>query len=106
MALIDITVIPLDGRSGGFGAVVAELETILDDSGLEYTLHDMGTTVCGTADDLFDIARRLHEHLFVRGAARVYTVMKIDDRRDRDVRLGDKIASVVRRRDGPPIVQD
>ncbi|RDD29433.1 hypothetical protein CR161_01190 [Prosthecochloris sp. ZM] len=99
MALVDITIIPLDGRSGGLGAVVAELEALLDKSGLEYRLHDMGTTVCGSADELFDIARRLHEHLFSKGAARVYTVMKLDDRRDREVRLGDKVASVERGRD-------
>ncbi|MCF8216199.1 MAG: MTH1187 family thiamine-binding protein [Chlorobium sp.] len=94
MAILDITVIPLDGRSSGFSDFVAGLQELLAGSGCSYRLHDMGTTVEGSASELFALAGRLHEEAFGTGARRVYTVMKIDDRRDRQVRLGDKIASV------------
>jgi len=94
MALMDITVIPLDVGSCGLSAKVAELEAILEESGLEYNLNDMGTTVAGTAQELFAVAEKLHGHLFSTGSQRVYTVMKIDDRRDRAVTIGDKVASV------------
>ncbi|NTV98821.1 MAG: thiamine-binding protein, partial [Chlorobiaceae bacterium] len=63
-------------------------------SGCSYRLHDMGTTVEGPVHRLFEIAGMLHEHSFTRGGNRVYTVLKIDDRRDRAVRIGDKTASV------------
>ena len=96
MALMDITVIPLDKGSKGLSAGVAELQDILQKSGLDYRLHDMGTTVSGSVTELFAIAERLHEHLFTAGTQRVYTVMKIDDRRDKDVGVGDKVASVER----------
>lgn len=96
MALMDIVVIPLDGSSKGLSARIAELEDILRDSGLDYRLHDMGTTVSGSAAELFAVAEKLHGHLFTTGTQRVYTVLKIDDRRDRDVGIGDKVASVKR----------
>ncbi len=41
----------------------------------------------------------LHEHSFRAGGKRVYTVMKIDDRRDRNVALGEKVDSVMRKVD-------
>jgi len=91
---MDIAVMPLDGYSGGLSSLVAELEDLLQESGLEFSLHDMGTTLSGPAPELFSAAARLHEHLFSKGIARVYTVIKIDDRRDRNVGLGDKVASV------------
>lgn len=94
MALLDITVIPLDGRGSGFSSFVACLQDILAGSGCSYRLHDMGTIIEGPVAELFLLAQRLHEHAFGIGVRRVYTVMKIDDRRDREVHLGDKTASV------------
>lgn len=96
MALMDISVIPLDSGSGGLSAKVAELEVLLEESGLDYKLNDMGTTVSGTATELFAVAEKLHGHLFATGSQRVYTVLKIDDRRDKNVGIGEKVLSVNR----------
>ena len=100
MALMDITVIPLDRSGTGLGEGVARLQEILGESGLDYRLNDMGTTVSGDASELFAVAEQLHGHLFTTGAQRVYTVIRIDDRRDREVSIGDKVASVERRMGG------
>jgi uncharacterized protein (TIGR00106 family) len=94
MALMDIAVIPLDSREGSLSGFVAGLQEILGSSGCSYRLHDMGTTVEGPAPLLFEVALKLHDYSFSQGGKRVYTVMKIDDRRDRAVRLGEKTASV------------
>ncbi len=94
MALLDIAVIPLDSKEGSLSNFVAGLQEILAASGCSYRLHDMGTTVEGPAPLLFELAQKLHEYSFTHGGKRVYTVMKIDDRRDRAVRLGEKTASV------------
>ncbi len=94
MALMDITVMPLGTGEGSFSHWIAGLEALLRRSGLPFRLHDMGTTVEGDADELFAVARKLHEHCFTAGAPRVYTSLRIDDRRDRHVSIGDKIASV------------
>ena len=100
MALMDITVIPLDKGPAGLSAGVAQLQEILRKSGLDHKLHDMGTTVSGTSSELFALAEQLHEHLFSTGTQRVYTVIKIDDRRDKNVSIGEKVASVERRMGG------
>ncbi len=93
---MDITVIPLDKGTAGLSAGVARLQDLLRKSGLDHRLHDMGSTVAGTAAELFAVAEKLHEHLFATGSQRVYTVIKIDDRRDKAVSIGDKTASVER----------
>jgi uncharacterized protein (TIGR00106 family) len=94
MALMDIAVIPLDSKEGSLSSFVAGLQELLGESGCSFRLHDMGTVVEGPAPLLFDLAEKLHEYSFIKGGRRVYTVIKIDDRRDRTVRLGEKTASV------------
>lgn len=94
MALMDISVIPLDGKGHGYSAAIAELERIIEKTGLESRLYDMGTLVYGPAPRLFELAAELHEQFFSTGSRRVYTVMKMDDRRDREVLPGEKVASV------------
>jgi uncharacterized protein (TIGR00106 family) len=101
MALMEITVVPLGTKESGLSSWIAGLEALLEQRGLPFQLHDMGTTVEGTADELFAVARELHEHCFLQGAPRVYTIMKIDDRRDRQVSIGDKVASVRARKGSP-----
>ena len=94
MALMDITVIPLDKGEGSFSSFVADLQRLLAESGCNYRLHDMGTTIEGDVAVLFDVAQKLHDYAFTQGGKRVYTVIKVDDRRDKTVQLGDKCASV------------
>lgn len=96
MALLEITVIPLGSTGSGLSTWIAGLQSLLEASGLPFRLHDMGTIVEGSADELFAVARQLHEYCFIQGVSRVYTVMKIDDRRDLAVAIGDKVASVER----------
>ena len=101
MALMEITVVPLGTGGASLSPWIAGLEALLERSGLPFSLHDMGTTVEGSADELFAVARELHEYSFGQGAPRVYTIMKIDDRRDRKVSIGDKVAAVRARKAAP-----
>jgi uncharacterized protein YqgV (UPF0045/DUF77 family) len=50
-------------------------------------------------DEIFALIRRMQDAVFDAGAVRVGTVIKMDDRRDKPVRMHDKIASVERRLD-------
>ncbi|MGC8811868.1 MAG: MTH1187 family thiamine-binding protein, partial [bacterium] len=61
---------------------------------LPHQLHDMGTLVEGKTSALLTLAKRLHEIPFRKGVQRVYTIIHIDDRRDKKVSLGDKVKSV------------
>ncbi|NDY41710.1 MTH1187 family thiamine-binding protein [Dissulfurirhabdus thermomarina] len=97
MALMDITVVPIGTGSTSVGTYVAELAALLRREGVPFRLTDMGTHVEGPAEELFRLAARLHEAPFAAGARRVTTVVKVDDRRDREVHLGDKVRSVEER---------
>ncbi len=99
MALMEITVVPIGTGSTSVGEYVVATQRILKDMGLAYELTDMGTEVEGDMELLMDVARQLHESAFSKGAARVYTVIKIDDRRDKVVHLGQKTGSVLERLD-------
>ena len=97
MALMQIAVIPLGGKGTSIGTHVAEIQKYLKTQKLPYRLHDMGTIVEGKADELLALAKKLHQIPFQKGIQRVYTVIALDDRRDKKVSLGDKIKSVRRK---------
>ncbi|OAQ21373.1 MTH1187 family thiamine-binding protein [Thermosulfurimonas dismutans] len=94
MALMEISVVPLGTGSTSLSKYIAEMEKYLKEKGIPYTLTDMGTIIEGEIAKLLDIAKKLHEVPFKAGVQRVYTVLKIDDRRDKEVHLGTKIKSV------------
>jgi len=63
-----------------------------------YRLHPMGTELEGSTDDILAVVGELHAIPFDQGIPRVYTVLKLDERRDRpDQTLDDKVRSVERR---------
>jgi uncharacterized protein (TIGR00106 family) len=94
MAIMEISVVPLGLGHPSVGDFVAQLVKYLQAEGIPYELTDMGTTIHGHAARLLKVAQVLHELPFERGVNRVMTHITIDDRRDKDVHLGDKIKSV------------
>jgi uncharacterized protein YqgV (UPF0045/DUF77 family) len=55
----------------------------------------MGTSLEGTADDIFALAAQLHKVPFELGIPRVYTVLKLDEPSDKPGQtLADKVDSV------------
>ncbi len=94
MALMQITVLPVGTAGPSIGEFVARTQKILEAEGVKYELQDMGTVVHGTAAELFRVAVKVHEMPFSKGADRVVTQIIVDDRRDREVGIGDKVKSV------------
>ena len=95
MATADLTVIALGGAEASASAYIAEIQRRLAaQDRVRYALHAMGTSLEGTTADILAIVGELHEVPFERGAPRVYSVLKLDDRRDREQSLEDKVASV------------
>ena len=65
---------------------------------MRYRLHAMGTELEGPTEDILRVVGELHAVPFELGAPRVYTVLKLDERRDKpDQTLDDKVESVERR---------
>jgi uncharacterized protein (TIGR00106 family) len=100
MALMEVSVTPLGLGQPSIGDHIARLASYLDQEQIHYELGDLGTTLEGEVPRLLQIAARLHELPFEKGVARVFTTITIDDRRDKEVHLGDKSRSVRKRMAG------
>ncbi len=96
MAVVEISVAPLGTATPSVSSYVAACVEIVADSGLNYQLTPMGTVIEGDIDAILPVLRKMHEVPFGRGAQRVSTLIKIDDRRDSESHgLQGKIASVM-----------
>ena len=94
MAIMEISVVPLGLGDTSVGDFVAKVIRHLQQEGIPYELTDMGTLIHGHAARLLKVAQVLHELPFDQGVNRVVTHITIDDRRDKEVHLGDKVKSV------------
>jgi uncharacterized protein (TIGR00106 family) len=96
MAVIEISIVPLGTGNTSLSAYVAACEEELRKHGrdLKYELTAMGTIIEGDLDQVLALVRKLHEVPFERGALRVSTSIKIDDRRDKPGTIEQKVKSV------------
>ena len=95
MATADLTVISLGRPELSASKYIAEIQKRLAaQDRVRYRLHAMGTSLEGSTDDVPALVRELHEVPFGMGIERVYPVLKLDDRRDKDQSLEDKVESV------------
>jgi uncharacterized protein (TIGR00106 family) len=93
----EISVVPLGTGSTGLSSYVAGCMEVLDGrKDISYQLTPMGTVIEGPLDKVFDVVRLLHEVPFSKGASRVLTVLKIDDRRDKVSTMAGKMDSVLK----------
>jgi uncharacterized protein (TIGR00106 family) len=98
MAIVAVSISPVGfSDSDGVGVsrhVAAALQVLRAQSDVEFRLDPMFTTLEGDLDRIFGLIRDMQEAVFAAGAVRVGTVIKIDDRRDRNATMDDKLASV------------
>jgi uncharacterized protein (TIGR00106 family) len=97
MALLQLTIIPIGTQTPNLGDYVLSIQNRLAKMGATFTLNDMGTLIEGEAKDLLNLVISLYETPFEEGAIRVVTQITIDDRRDKKVKIGDKIQTVHKR---------
>ncbi|MEA2340170.1 MAG: hypothetical protein QOG11_247 [Solirubrobacteraceae bacterium] len=103
MATADLTVIALGRPEASASAYVAEIQRRLAaQDRVGYRMHAMGTSLEGETADVLALVGELHAVPFELGAPRVYTVLKLDERRDRAQTLDDKVDSVQRLLDADP----
>jgi len=83
MAILEISVVPIGTKDTGLSSYVADCIRILKEEKVKYELTSMGTNIEGNLKDLLRIALKMHHTPFKKGARRVLTTLKIDDRRDK-----------------------
>jgi uncharacterized protein (TIGR00106 family) len=94
MAVVFVTITPLGTGTPSVSRYVAGVERILRGTKLQHQLTAMGTIVEGDLDEILRVVREMHEHPFTQGAVRVSTLVKIDDRRDKEHTIDGKMRSV------------
>jgi uncharacterized protein (TIGR00106 family) len=99
LATADLTVLALGRQELSASEYIAEIQRRLrKQKRVRFQMHAMGTSLEGTTEDILAIVGELHAVPFEQGIPRVYTVLKLDERRDRpDQTLEDKVRSVEER---------
>ena len=95
MIVAQISTIPIGTESTSISGFVAEAVRALKASGLKVMVTPTGTVVeAKNLWELFRAIEKCHEALCNAGAKRVYMVILIDDRRDVEKGMLDKVKSV------------
>jgi uncharacterized protein (TIGR00106 family) len=97
MAIVAVSISPL-GEGVGVSQYIAEAQKVLESQDrVRFRLDPMFTTLDGDLDEIMALIRDMQEAVFAAGAVRVSSVIKVDDRRDKEARMEEKVASVVRK---------
>ncbi len=97
MATADLTVIALGRAEASASTYIAAIQRRLAaQDRVKYVMHAMGTSLEGETADILALVAELHAVPFEQGIPRVYTVLKLDERRDKAQTLEDKVAAVRR----------
>ncbi|HYN50364.1 MAG TPA: MTH1187 family thiamine-binding protein [Thermoleophilaceae bacterium] len=96
MATADLTVLALGREGASASEYIAEIQRRLQtQERVGFRMHAMGTSLEGTTADILAVVAELHAVPFDQGVPRVYTVLKLDERRDRpNQSLEDKVRAV------------
>ena len=96
MITCDFCIIPIGTDGSGCSDYVATAVQVVKDSGLKYELTGMGTHIeARDYDELYPVIRDAQEAVFKLGVDRAYSIIKIDDRRDKsECGLNTKVDSV------------
>lgn len=94
--ILQFTLIPA-GRAGtGASDLIAEALKVLEENKVNYEITPMATIIEGESlEELLNVVRKTHEKLFEIGIKRVITSILIDDRRDVERDMRDKVTSVM-----------
>lgn len=100
MPVAQVTVVPVGTPTASISEYVARCLDVLEESGLAFELTPMGTVIEGELGPILEAAARMHESAFAHGVVRVLTSVTVDERRDKELTMSGKLASVRRRRGG------
>ena len=94
MIISQLSIAPV-GEGTSLSKYVKTALNVLKKNNIKFKTNDMGTII-ETKDlqTLFMVVEQAHEAVISSGAKRVITELKIDDRRDKNAKIGTKIESV------------
>ena len=90
----ELAIVPLGTADTGLSRYIAAcLEILRNNEDIQYQLTAMGTVMQGPLSRILEVAQQMHEVPFSMGVSRVFTTLKIDDRRDKTLSMSGKIES-------------
>ncbi|MEN2994685.1 MAG: MTH1187 family thiamine-binding protein [Thermodesulfovibrio sp.] len=90
--IVEFSIVPL-GVGVSVSEYVAKVIKIVDESGLPYRLHAMGTIVEGQWDEIMSLIKKCRDSL-MEEVERIIIDIKIDDRKGATGRIEGKVKSV------------
>jgi uncharacterized protein (TIGR00106 family) len=97
VAIVAVSIAPVGEGTSVSRYVAAALEVVRAQDRVRHRLDPMFTTLEGELPEIFALIQCMQEAVFALGARRVSTVIKIDERRDRPVRMEEKVRAVEER---------
>ncbi|MBC7101386.1 MTH1187 family thiamine-binding protein [Methanothermobacter tenebrarum] len=95
MITAELTIIPIGTGDTSLSDYIAAAIKAIEKKNIKYEISGMGTQIeAKDLEDILDAIKAAHEAVFKLDCDRVYTTVKIDDRRDVEKTLKDKITSV------------
>ena len=96
MICVEVSITPVGTGSTSVSEYVVESEKALKKhTNLTYKLTGMGTEIQGNSlDEIFAAIKDMHEAQIKKGAQRISAIIRIDDRRDKEGSLEEKVQSV------------
>lgn len=90
MITADFAIVPVGTQDTECKEYVKSAVQVIKDSGLKYQLTGMGTQIeAETLEELYQVISKAQEAVFKAGTDRLYSIIKVDDRRDKDNRTLD-----------------
>lgn len=96
MITVDFAIVPVGTQDTECKEYVKSAVQVIKDSGINYQLTGMGTQFeVDTIKQAYELIEKAQEEVFKAGTDRLYTIIKMDDRRDKENRtLNAKIDTV------------
>ncbi len=92
MVVLEFNMFPV-GKGESLSGYVAKSLEIVDQSGLDYECHSLGTTIEGRYDEVMDVVRQCFEAMAAE-CDRIESVIKLDYRKGQKGRLKSMVSSV------------
>ncbi|OJJ64262.1 hypothetical protein ASPSYDRAFT_141212 [Aspergillus sydowii CBS 593.65] len=92
--LADFCLIPIGTSSPSVSAQVADVQRLVEKSGLKYVMHSAGTTLEGPWDKVHQVIGQAHTILHEQGVVRIQTDVRVGTRTDKVQSAEDKVNKV------------
>ncbi|KAF8470761.1 YkoF-like protein [Kalaharituber pfeilii] len=93
---VDVSLLPIGTGTPSVAQEIAQIQRLLAQSGLVYTMHSAGTTIDGSWDEVMTIIGKFHTLIHDMGVVRIQSDIRVGTRTDKNQPHTEKVAAVER----------